>query len=470
MSRIWPAPLRRMAAATAICMLLVSIPAARLWAADALSLGVGAERVIDLEAPIVRIVLAQGGIVDASVQDDTRVQLLGLQAGRTSLAIFTAGSDQGSTYVITVGDPGTPRLGSAGASSSNAAGLPAALAAQSDLSSLQAHAVGGHVLLSGVAPDLQAHQKAMDIAHAYGGDSVVDATRVGGNQMVAIEIRFAAVAATTVDELGFNFQSLGSGFQGVLAAPNSITELGTAGAALTAGAGLPIASAFNLLLQGSNSKGNVLGMISALSQAGLTQLLAQPTLVVQSGERASFLAGGEVPIPVPQGGAASGSITIEYHKYGVKLEVAPTVLSDGRISMRVAPEVSEIDPSNALVLDGFSVPAFRERSTSTVVELGDGESFVIAGLLYNSNTLTQSSVPFLGDIPILGAFFKLSQTSRQRQELIVIATPHLVSPLDGSTLPPLPGEEISNYPGGVGAMLANTHTLRRALASYGLMN
>jgi pilus assembly protein CpaC len=343
------------------------------------------------------------------------------------------------------------------------------MAAQADLKDVKVRTLGGKLIMSGSVPNLEVHEQAASLARAFGGDGIVDQTRVGGDQMVAVEIRFAAMAATTVNELGFNFQSLGRGFQGVSAAPNSLSSIATTGGALAVGSGLPIASAFNLLLSGSNSKGSVIGILSALSSAGLTQLLAQPTLVVRSGEHANFLAGGEVPIPVPQGGSASGAVTITYHSYGVRLDVAPTVLSERRISMVVSPEVSEIDNSNGLSIDGFSVPAFRKRSTSTTVELGDGESFIIAGLIYTNNAITESRVPLLGDIPILGAFFKLAQNSRERQELIVVATPHLVRPLDGGKLPPLPGEEIASYNPGPGAMALNTDSLNSAFVSYGLM-
>ena len=343
------------------------------------------------------------------------------------------------------------------------------MALQPDLKGVQVKTLGGHLIMSGSVPNLEAHEQAASLARAFGGEGLVDQTRVGGDQMVAVEIRFAAMAATTVNELGFNFQSMGRGFQGVSATPSSLSSFATTGGALAVGSGLPIASAFNLLLSGSNAKGSVIGILSALSSAGLTQLLAQPTLVVRSGEHANFLAGGEVPIPVPQGGSASGAVTIAYHSYGVRLDVAPTVLSDRRISMVVSPEVSEIDNANGLSIDGFSVPAFRKRSTATTVELGDGESFIIAGLIYNNNALTESRVPLLGDIPILGAFFKLAQNSRERQELIVVATPHLVRPLDGSTLPPLPGEEIAHYNPGAGAMALNTDSLNSAFVSYGLM-
>jgi pilus assembly protein CpaC len=465
-----------------VCALLMQCGLAM---AETLQMNIGTQRVIEVSSPVGRIVIGEAGLVDASVQDEHRVQLVALKPGRTTMAVFAAADGRSTVYNLVINDPdahsapapvpvapaapATAAAAPAAPPPPNSAALAQLLATQPELNGVKVRTLGGHLVMSGAVPNLEVHEQAASLARAFGGDGLIDQTKVGGDQMVAVEIRFAAMAATTVNELGFNFQSLGRGFQGLSTAPSSITSLATTGASLAAGSGLPIASAFNLLLSGSSSKGNVIGILSALNSAGLTQLLAQPTLTVRSGEHANFLAGGEVPIPVPQGGSASGAVTITYHSYGVRLDVTPTVLSDRRISMVVAPEVSEIDPSNALSIDGFNVPAFRKRSTSTTVELGDGESFIIAGLIYTNNALTESRVPFLGSIPILGAFFKLAQNSRERQELIVVATPHLVRPLNGATLPPLPGEEIAKYNPGAGAMALNTDSLNSAFVSYGLM-
>jgi pilus assembly protein CpaC len=456
-------------------------------AAETLQMNIGTQRVLEMTSAVGRIVIGEAGIVDASVQDEHRVQLVALRPGRTTMAVFAAADGKSTAYNLVITDPDArpapapvtavaPAAAAAAAAPAaaatpppNSAALAQLMAGQSDLKGVHVRTLGGRLVMSGSVPNLEVHEQAAALARAFGGENLIDQTKVGGDQMVAVEIRFAAVAATTVNDLGFNFQSLGRGFQGLSTAPNSLTSLATTGAQLAAGSGLPIASAFNLLLSGSNSKGSVIGILSALSSAGLTQMLAQPTLVVRSGEHANFLAGGEVPIPVPQGGSSAGTVTISYHQYGVRLDVTPTVLSDRRISMVVAPEVSEIDSANGLSLDGYTVPAFLKRSTSTTVELGDGESFIIAGLIYTNNALSESRVPLLGSLPIIGAFFKLAQNTRERQELIVIATPHLVRPLDGSKLPPLPGEEIAAYNPGAGAMALNTGSLNSAFVSYGLM-
>lgn len=185
-------------------------------------------------------------------------------------------------------------------------------------------------------------------------------------------------------------------------------------------------------------------MINALERSGFAYTLARPSLVAMSGHSATFLAGGEVPIPVPSAG--SDTISIEYKEFGIRLTLTPTVIDRTRISLKVAPEVSELDYANALELEGIQVPALTVRRTDTTVSLADGESFVISGLISNNNRSTISKFPGLGDIPILGAFFRDSNVSREEKELLMIVTPHLVQPLAANArLPSLPGEKLRNY-------------------------
>lgn len=431
--------------------------------AEELRLGVGAQRVINLPAPITRIVVGQGGIIDATALNEDQLQITGLQSGKTTLNIFTAQSDQGVAYDVTVGGaavalPTIPDRGD-----------PARqIRSQPGLQGVRVNRDGDTLVLSGTVPDLDAHARASTIARAYGGDNVVDLTRVTGNQMVAVDIQFAAVSATTLQALGFNFSALGgSDFQGALIGPNTYQSASFNSRGLSISSSPALTSAFNLFL--GDPRNGILGLLSALSQAGLTQLLAQPTLLVRSGDHAEFLAGGEVPIPVPQGGASLGTVTIEYHQYGVKLDIAPVVLSDKRIVLKVAPEVSELDYANALEFQGFQVPAFRRRSTSTTVELGNGQSFVLAGLMYSNSQVNESKFPWLGDIPIIGALFKSTNNQQERQELIIVATPRLVTPLAPNQIPPLPGVDTRKFNPTIGDMILNVDQVQDHLAPYGLM-
>ncbi|WP_054059775.1 MULTISPECIES: type II and III secretion system protein family protein [Pseudomonas] len=190
--------------------------------------------------------------------------------------------------------------------------------------------------------------------------------------------------------------------------------------------------------------GNVLGLINSLEGSGFAYTLARPSLVALSGQSASFLAGGEVPIPVPSSG--SDTISIEYKEFGVRLTLTPTIIGSGRITLKVAPEVSELDYSNGVQISGIVVPALTVRRTDTSISLADGESFVVSGLISSRNTAQVNKFPGLGDIPVLGAFFRNNTLNRDERELLMIVTPHLVQPLAANAkLPSLPGEQLRNY-------------------------
>ncbi|HWU91636.1 MAG TPA: type II and III secretion system protein family protein [Sphingomicrobium sp.] len=181
---------------------------------------------------------------------------------------------------------------------------------------------------------------------------------------------------------------------------------------------------------------DLLGTLDLLENDGVVTTLAEPNLTALSGETASFLAGGEFPIPISQ---ALGAVTIEYKQYGVGLAFTPVVLADGRISMRVRPEVSQLSDAGSVKLNGFTVPALTTRRAETTVELGSGQSFMIAGLLQNNNSNSIEKAPFLGDIPVLGALFRSTKFQRDETELVIIVTPYLVKPVSGQLATPADG-------------------------------
>ncbi|NVM87235.1 pilus assembly protein CpaC [Variovorax sp. SG517] len=198
----------------------------------------------------------------------------------------------------------------------------------------------------------------------------------------------------------------------------------------------PVTQAFSLLL--NFSKAGIGLDVGFLEGNGMARVLAEPTLVALSGQSASFLAGGELPIPVPQG---LGTTSIEYKPFGIGLTLTPTVLSNERIVLKVAPEASDLDYTNALSLNGVAVPAISTRRADTTVELGDGESFIIGGLVSRTTTSNADKVPLLGDLPILGAFFSKNNYQMKEKELVILVTPHLVKPIARGTdlTPYLPG-------------------------------
>ncbi|WP_410002785.1 type II and III secretion system protein family protein [Pseudomonas chlororaphis] len=190
--------------------------------------------------------------------------------------------------------------------------------------------------------------------------------------------------------------------------------------------------------------GKTMMIINALEGSGFAYTLARPSLVALSGQSASFLAGGEIPIPVPSSG--SDSVSIEYKEFGIRLTLTPTIIDQNRIALKVAPEVSELDFSNAVIIAGTQVPALTIRRTDTSISLADGESFVISGLISTTNSSQVNKFPGLGDIPVLGAFFRDSRINREERELLMVVTPHLVQPLAANArLPSLPGERLRNY-------------------------
>ncbi|WP_297842264.1 type II and III secretion system protein family protein [Pseudomonas sp.] len=256
---------------------------------------------------------------------------------------------------------------------------------------------------------------------------------------VQTDIRFVEISRTKLKEASTSIFGKGGNF--LFGSPGTVS-----GATVTPGTigilpQIPLNNgAFNIVA--GNSK--VLGMLNALESSGFAYTLARPSLVALSGQSASFLAGGEIPIPVPNG--QGNGISIEYKEFGVRLTLTPTVIGRNRIALKVAPEVSELDYSNGVTIAGTIVPALTIRRTDTSINLADGESFVVSGLISTKNTSTVGKFPGLGDIPIIGALFRNSQVNREEQELLMIVTPHLVQPLAANApLPSLPGEKLRNY-------------------------
>nr|WP_283107538.1 type II and III secretion system protein family protein [Pseudomonas entomophila] len=207
--------------------------------------------------------------------------------------------------------------------------------------------------------------------------------------------------------------------------------------------GIPLDNGvFNIVWGGGSSR--FLAMINALENSGFAYTLARPSLTVLSGLTASFLAGGEIPIPVPSSG--SDNVSIEYKEFGVRLALTPTVVSGNRINLKVAPEVSELDYNNAVVIAGTRVPGLSVRRTDTSITLADGESFIISGLITSNVRSGVDKMPGLGNLPIIGAFFRQTALNREETELLMIVTPHLVQPLAvNAKLPELPGEGLRTY-------------------------
>jgi pilus assembly protein CpaC len=267
------------------------------------------------------------------------------------------------------------------------------------------------VLLRGEASTIRAAQRAWEIAERYAPKAVSSEVTIKAAEQVMVEVRILEANRTALKDLGVNLNASNKNLNlatgvGIL---DSQPPMGTIG------------------LSGTFHGVSIDATLTALEQKGVVRTLAKPNLMAMSGEEASFLAGGEFPYPVPAG---VNLVTIEFKPFGVKLNVTPTIQDNGQIRLKVAPEVSELDPRHQLQLDGFTLPSLTERKAETMVELKDGQSFAVAGLLQQDYINAVSQLPWAGDIPVLGALFKSASYKRDETELVIIVTPHLVAPAD----------------------------------------
>jgi pilus assembly protein CpaC len=319
---------------------------------------------------------------------------------------------------------------------------------------------GGKTIVSGTARDLYAHRNALEAASGgFGGgagvagsaspstpgaaqgasasrgatgggggaSSVVDTSVVGVGGVVQVEVKVVEISRSVMKDVGLSFTDKNGTVR-----PNGRFNPGN----LSSGPNL-VADGFSLLYE----TGGFSAALNLLQSNGMARVLAEPTLVALSGQSASFLAGGEIPVPT-SGGLGTQSIT--YKPFGIGLTVTPTVISRDRIALKVAPEASELDPTNGTqIVNGDSVtiiPALRTRRADTMVELGDGESFVISGLVSRQTKAAVSKIPFLGDLPIIGSFFRGISYSQEDRELVIVVTPRLVRPIARGVTLPLPGD------------------------------
>jgi len=271
--------------------------------------------------------------------------------------------------------------------------------------------------------------QALALASAYAPKGKVqNMLQVGGVHQVMLEVRVAEISKSTMKRLGVNFAYTGSSGEFGISLLSGLAGIADAGSGGLPGAiGLDLSPAVNALFRFNYGAATWTWLIDALEEDGLVKILAEPTLITLSGQPANFLAGGEFPVPVPQG---LGTVAIEYKTFGVGLSFTPMVLSEDKINIQVTPEVSELDFSTAIRLEGFTTPGISTRRASTTVELGDGQSFAIAGLLRDSVRSGISKYPLLGDIPIIGVLFQSKEFQRNETELVIIVTPHLVKPMD----------------------------------------
>jgi pilus assembly protein CpaC len=396
---------------------------------------VNKSRVLNTNRTYKRLSVAQPEVADVNALSSTSFMVTAKKAGNTQLVVWDM-QDQPQVLEVVV--------------DIDIQGVRDRFRAVFPNSNIEVILADGNVVLRGRLANLAAVEQAVQLAGASG--KVVNLLEIAGEQQVMLQVRFAEVSRTAVSALGINGAVVaGQGFGGSnIGGVNPTSLIPGEGSILgrtppPSGLTLTGDQAINpsVTLYGGGQIGSVFveAFISALRENNLLRVLAEPNLVATSGQEASFLAGGEFPIPVVQGGTAqSTSISIEFREFGVRLKFVPVVLGDGRIRLKVAPEVSDLDFSTAVRFSGFVVPGLSQRKVTTTVELGDGQTFAVAGLLSNSVAANKSVTPVLGDLPILGPLFRSVRYQRKETELVVLVTPRLVSGLRPSEIPPLPGE------------------------------
>ncbi|MGM0986878.1 MAG: type II and III secretion system protein family protein [Pseudomonadota bacterium] len=392
--------------------LLLMLLAHRAAASDEgiLEVVVGDQELLTQPARVERTAIGSGDVASVQVVDERSLLVTAEATGTTSLRVWLEGRERPRTLRVRVQPEGSVGL--------EGEYLYDQLSAQprisGDTESLERHA--------------QARQRF--------DDEVVDATRQVGAVQVQADIRVVEVNRRKLQSSGFFIGRQGGGSSAGFGVGNRSSVLSFLGGD---GAVAPGSEGFSIIR--ANTSG-VLTALSALNSNGFAYTLAEPSLVTLSGQTATFLAGGEFPFP---SSSNDGEISIDYREFGVRLRLTPTVLDEQRIMMKVAPEVSELDFSQGVETGGVSVPALNVRRTDTTIQLGHGESFIISGLVSHNVIQNVDRIPGLGDIPVLGAFFRSTRLERDEKELVMIVTPYLVWPMAAGSDLEAPGEALRRY-------------------------
>jgi pilus assembly protein CpaC len=378
-------------------------------------------RTFHLDQAFATAVIGAPEIADVMPMSDHSLYIQGKKVGTTNLTVFDQNQKLVTIFDVEVAvDTGN---------------LQEKIQASTGSRGIRVSSSNGQVILSGQAVDAVAAERAVALAKDFAPNGVVNAMSVAHSQQVLLKVRFLEASREAGRQLGVNwFGSNAAGTRGfttgqgglVSSGPNSagIPVFQTAGT--LAGTGSPFGVFLANVVNGGTS---VEVLVTALETQGLVRRLAEPNLMALSGDTARFLAGGEFPVPIAAT-SANGLVTptIEFKPFGVRLSFTPIVLANGIINLRISPEVSELDFANAVTISGTTVPSLIKRDALTTVELRDGQSFAIAGLLQANNTRNRNQIPWLGSVPVLGALFSSSDYQKNETDLVIIVTPHLVQP------------------------------------------
>ena len=371
--------------------------------------------VVESDTPFVELSIANPGIADISTLSDRSIYVLGKAPGRTTLTILGANGQLIANVEVQV----TPDI----------AEFRERLRQILPAEPIEVRTANDGIVMSGVVSSGARLDAAMQLAERYAPGRVSNLMSVGGTQQVMLRVRFSEVQRGAAQNLA---ASLAVGQGGTVLGTGGFNTPSLAAAAL---AGSPSSSGADAagVISGGFNIGAVQFqvMLEAMETNGLARTLSEPSLTALSGQEAHFLAGGEFPVPVL---GDSGNVTIDYRPFGVELTFTPRVVDGDIINLVMDASVSSLDSANSVTTGGVSVPAFRRRQTSTTVELRDGQSFAIAGLLQDDFQGNTAQVPWLGDIPVLGALFRSADYQRDQSELMIFVTAHLVTPTRGEAL------------------------------------
>ena len=391
--------------------------------AGELAVPLNKSQVLRTDRPFAKALIGNPEIADVLPLSDRSLYVLGKKMGTTSLTLYDRGNMLIAVVDVAVGP--------------DVIGLKRQLSELIPGDNVGARISNDSVVLEGIVSSAPAADRAVQLAETYAPGKVVNMLSIGSAQQVMLEVRFSEIKRSALKDIGVNLLVSGSGdhgFEGVSGPGGSVGNSGGEFGTPVIG---PILGSFGVLTRRFGIFGlNFDAALNALESKGAITTLAEPTLVALSGETASFLAGGEFPIPVAQSGTTgtdadivNSAITVEFKPFGVSLAFTPTVLADGVINMEVAPEVSSIDPSTSVVINNLRVPGLQTRRARTTVELRDGESFALAGLIRRDFQDTVRQFPVLGSIPIIGTLFRSTNFQNDETELVIIVTPRLVKPV-----------------------------------------
>jgi pilus assembly protein CpaC len=402
---------------------------------DSIEVHVGQGRILRLGEDAANVMIANSGIADVQAVTNQVYYLYGHRPGLTTLTATNAKNGVTAQLRILV----------------TRSGQMAQVSAPGDTGSVSFQFLNDRLVVAGPVHSLGAALDAEATAKAFGGgQQPLDRTQLEGAQQVTLRVRIAEVSRSSLNELGisldvlakpgsFAFGLVSGGLLGVAAGAASAVA-GTGGSSGSSGgtSGSAVSGTSNFANVGigvSTARVDASSLLNALESEGLMTSLAEPNLTTVSGETATFLSGGQVPIPVPQG---LGTTAIEYKDYGVQLSFTPILLPGDRIAMDVNPQVSEISAGTSYTINGSSVPAFLTRSVQTTVEMASGQTLAIAGLFQRVDQQSLSKFPFLGDLPIIGAIFRSSSYQHDETELVILVTPYVSQPLSSTGAFPLP--------------------------------